>query len=246
MLDAGTLEAVDAYWAAFLGVVRAELRPAEPRVVAHAELGDYRGMFAQSFGGAPVVSLPVELLEPFAAAVAGAAADGWAEDEDRWRAVFGERIQAIIGPAAVWCADAGTLRHAPAGAGVRTRVLGDADRPALDAFRSALSGQEWEHGGSELDSGPVIGAFAGGELAVVAGHEVWGERIAHLAIVTHPAHRGRGLGAAAVALAARTALDGGLIPQYRTLRSNTPSMSIARRLGFVPYATSLAVRLRAG
>ncbi len=90
----------------------------------------------------------------------------------------------------------------------------------------------------------MIGAFAGGGLAVVAGYEVWGDQIAHLAIVTHPAHRGRGLGAAAFAFAARAALDAGLIAQHRALLSNTHSMSIARRLGFVPYSVSLAVRLR--
>ena len=242
MLARATLAAVDGYWAAFLGVTRADLRPPEPWVVAHAELGDYRGMYAQSFGAAPVVSLPVELLERFGTAAARAAAGAWAEDEDRWRAVFGERVQAVVGPAAVAYADAGTLRHFAADA--ELRVLGDADRRALDAFRRALPAQEWEHGGPEPGSGPVVGAFAGGELAAVAGYEVWGGRIAHLSIVTHPAHRGRGLGALAVALAARTALDRGLLPQYRTLLANTPAMSIARRLGFVPYATSLAVRLR--
>lgn len=245
MLARATLDVVDAYWVAFLGVVRAELRPAAPRVVAHAgELGDYSGMYAQSFGAAPVVSLPPELLDRFGAAVAGAAAEGWAQDEDRWRAVFGERAQAVVGPAAIAYADAGTLRNAHADA--RTRVLGDADRRALDAFRGALAAREWEDGGPDPGSDRVIGAFAGGELAAVAGYEVWGGCIAHLFVVTHPAHRGRGLGAFAAALAARTALDGGLIPQYRALESNTQSIRIARRLGFVPYATSLAVRLRPG
>lgn len=37
----------------------------------------------------------------------------------------------------------------------------------------------------------------------------------------------------------------GLIAQYRTLASNAPSIGIARRLGFVGYAASLAVRLYA-
>lgn len=36
----------------------------------------------------------------------------------------------------------------------------------------------------------------------------------------------------------------GLVAQHRALRSNTHSLRIARRLGFVPCAASLAVRLR--
>jgi hypothetical protein len=34
------------------------------------------------------------------------------------------------------------------------------------------------------------------------------------------------------------------VPQYRTLAGNTPSMVIARALGFVPYAYTMAVRFR--
>ena len=63
-----------------------------------------------------------------------------------------------------------------------------------------------------------------------------------IAIVTHPAHRGRGLGKAAVSAIARIALARGLVAQYRTLCANTPSMAIARALGFQRFATTLAIR----
>lgn len=242
MLAAETLDAVDGYWAAFLGVPRGQLRPAAPLAVPHAAgLAGYRGMYAQSFGGAaPIVSLPADLLARFGDDAAGAAGGGLVDDE-RWRRVFGGRMDAVVGPAAIAYADAGTFR--PSSTDADLRVLGDADRPAVDELRRAVSEEEWAHGGSEMGQAPVIGAFADGALAAVAGYEVWGERIAHIGIVSHPAHRGRGLGAAAVAGAARTALAAGLAAQYRTLASNTPSLGIARRLGFVAYATSLSVRL---
>jgi hypothetical protein len=35
---------------------------------------------------------------------------------------------------------------------------------------------------------------------------------------------------------------GVVVPQYRTLEGNAPSMAVAKRLGFVHYATSLALR----
>jgi GNAT superfamily N-acetyltransferase len=241
MLAPATVDAVDGYWSAFLGIPRSRLRPPRPLAVPHAGLGDYRGMYAQAFGGAPVVSLPGALLERHGRDAAEAAAGGLVND-DRWRAVFGARTDAVVGPAGVSYADAGTLRPAPSDTEVRP--LTEADRPALDALRDAMPGIEWEHGGGEYGGTPVFGAFADGALAARAGYEVWGGRIAHLGVATHPAHRGRGLGAAAFALAARAALDAGLIAQHRTLLSNTHSLGIARRLGFVPYAVSLAVRLR--
>ena len=55
---------------------------------------------------------------------------------------------------------------------------------------------------------------------------------------------GGGLGAAVFAFATRAAQDAGLVPQRRVLAFNTHSLQIARRLGRVPCATSLAVRLR--
>lgn len=240
MLAPATVDALDGYWAAWLNVPRARLRAPRPFAVPHAGPGGYAGMYAQAFGGAPVVSLPVHLLERFGPAASRAAADGLVDD-DRWRGVFGEGFDRVVGPAVIAYADADTLRASPA----RTdaRLLGEADGPALDALRAAVAVHEWEHGGSTLGDTPVAGAFVEGVLAAVSGYAVWGGRIAHLAVVAHPEFRGRGLGAAAVALGARTALDAGLIPQYRTLASNSSSMGIARRLGFVGYAVSLSVRL---
>ena len=198
-------------------------------------------MYAQAFGAAPVVSLPVEMLERFGAAAAEAAVG--LVDDGRWQAVFGARTDAVVGPALVAYADAGTFRRPSTDADVR--LLGEVDRPALDGLRGAVSAEEWDHGGSELGTLPVAARSRTGRWPRSPATRCWGGRIAHLGIVTHPAHRGRGLGAAAVALAAETALRAGLVAQHRTLASNAPSIDIARRLGFVGYATSLAVRLHA-
>jgi RimJ/RimL family protein N-acetyltransferase len=242
MISRTTLDQVDGYWAAYLGVPRERLRPAEPLLVAHAAgLDDYAGMYAQAFGGAaPVVSLPPALLERFGGLVVEAAA-GLVEDE-RWSRIFGDALERVVGRAEIRYADAGTLRAAPGD--VRVRLLDDADRAALERLRHTVDATEWEHGGSLQDAPAVAGTFVNGELAAVAGYRVWGGRIAHIGVVTHPAHRGRGLGAAVVERAARAALEAGLVPQYRTLASNAPSLRIADRLGFVPYAASFAVRLR--
>jgi GNAT superfamily N-acetyltransferase len=69
------------------------------------------------------------------------------------------------------------------------------------------------------------------------------ESIAHLHVVTHPRHRGRGLGRAVVAAAAEHAFDAGLLPQYQTLRENAPSMAIARKLAVVEYGSPVHIAL---
>lgn len=243
MLSLATLRTIDDYWAEFFGVPRGRLRPAAPLLVPHAAgLDDYAGMYAQSFGGAaPVVSLPAALLERFGGGVAEVAADGLVDD-GRWSRVFGSALERVVGPAEIRYADAGTLRPALVDAPVR--LLKEADRPALERLRRAVDATEWEHGGSQQDAHVVAGTFVDGELAAVAGYAPWDGRIAHLRVVTHPAQRGRGLGAGVVEHVARGALDAGLVPQYRALASNAASLRIADRLGFVPYAVSLAARLR--
>jgi predicted GNAT family acetyltransferase len=90
---------------------------------------------------------------------------------------------------------------------------------------------------------PASGVFAGGDLVALAGYEVLGSTIAHISVITHPAFRGRGFGRSTVSHLARVALAAGLVPQYRTLESNRASIRVAESLGFVHYASSVAVRL---
>jgi GNAT superfamily N-acetyltransferase len=67
-------------------------------------------------------------------------------------------------------------------------------------------------------------------------------QIAHIAVVTHPGFRGHGYARTVVSTLTEIALGRTFVPQYRTLEANAPSIAVARRLGFLQYATSLAVR----
>lgn len=235
-----TRRALDAYWAGVFGRGAAGLRPTAPVVLPRRAEDGFRGAYVMEFGAAPVALLSPGLMD-HAARVAAVLASGVREDAEPWRDLFGGAVDAVVGPAALRCADRGTFRPLPPSHAAR--LLTRDDLPHADALRRACTHAEWEHGGSRVGEDVAAGAFAGGELAALAGYEVWGGSIAHLAIVAHPAHRGQGHAAAAVSRAAAEALDRGLVAQYRTLESNAPSLAIADRLGFRPYARSLAVRL---
>jgi predicted GNAT family acetyltransferase len=64
--------------------------------------------------------------------------------------------------------------------------------------REACAVEEWQHGGSEFRRNEMAGVFKGHELAALASYQIWGEKIAPIAIVTHPAFRGQGYATAAV------------------------------------------------
>jgi RimJ/RimL family protein N-acetyltransferase len=151
-------------------------------------------------------------------------------------------VDGIIGPAFIsyGTADSLDLQDArfarPISSSVQIRRLQAACQP-----------EEWDHGGSEREHDETFGFVdPANELLALSGYEIWNDSIAHISIVTHPLYRGRGHGRAAVAIAAQHALAAGLLPQYRTLTSNSPSMNIAKRLGFTEYGFSVYVRLRAG
>ena len=248
-LASSTRGIVDAYWAAFFGCDREALRPPRALAVPHAGAADYAGAFAVEFGGAPLVSLPASLVNEL-----GPRMGTWesATIHDPSKAIeaaaiaFGTRAHEVIGPAYLGYADDGTLGTGCRCAdGVLVRLLSASDVLAVEALRDACTPREWEHGGSELGLHPAAGAFVAGELTALAGYEVWGGRIAHLAVLAHPGARGRGYARAAVAAVARHALDHALIPQYRTLDSNHASRAIADSLGFVRVATSVAVKFGA-
>jgi RimJ/RimL family protein N-acetyltransferase len=147
-------------------------------------------------------------------------------------------IAAIIGPAFIGYTDAKLFRPLSSG---DAQLLTIADEKAVEILRNACAAEEWDHGGSMFRPNEMVGLLRGQQLVAVASYKLWG---AHISIITHPAFRGRGHATTAVSELTRIVLDRKLVPQYRALEANEPSMAIARRLGFVHHATNMAIRFR--
>jgi hypothetical protein len=238
MLSPGTVEAVETYWASFFGCSRDTFHSGSCCVVSHGPaLADYHGIFIFVRGGSRVVSLP-----PNFAPQEGTSVESWTIATARDRRGLARRLGvaecAVIGPAMLSYAEAGSLRRVSASA----RMLTEADANAVTGLREVCPALEWEHGG--CGAGAVMGGvFEGGKLVALAGYEVWGGVIAQIAAITHPAFRNRGLGQDAVSTIALHATNSCLVPQYRTLESNIPSMAVAASGGSVPLAATTAIRL---
>lgn len=235
------LEIARRYWAADLGCPVDGLFDLPYRVVPHGPaMQDYHGVFGlfEVGTGHAVISVPaamadslMPLLEPVLSAC----------NPEALARALEPVADRVIGPAVIQYAS--EVKEREASASAQVRLLNADDIEATTRFREAVMPEEWEHGGSDL-SQPCFGAFVGNALVSLAGYEIWGGAIAHIAVVSRSDHRGLGSGRAVVQQAALHALEAGLLTQYRTLMSNAPSLRIAARLGFEPYAVSLAVRLR--
>jgi GNAT acetyltransferase len=239
-LDFTFLDLVDRYWAQFLGCSPEMLRKEKTQLLPHAGLGDYAGCYIIEFGAAPVVSLPPDEVESYRDVIAG-----WQPGVVRTAAIaqaaFHDRIARIIGPAFIGYTDTRLFKQLTCG---DARLLTDADEKAVEILRNACQAEEWDHGGSDFRPSEMVGVIRGEQLVAVASYEVWGECIAHISIISHPDARGLGHATTAVSKLTRIVLERDLVPQYRTLQASQPSMAIARRLAFVQYATSMAIRFR--
>jgi GNAT superfamily N-acetyltransferase len=211
------------------------------QIVPHAELDDYQGIFGFRRGVTAIISVPPDRLRHWQAVLAGITV-AEVDDPVVMAQLCGLPLSRAIGPAPLTYADAATLRPLPTAG---TRLLTTDDEAVHETLAAACDPAEWAHGGSAFDVLPLVGRFVADNLVALAGYERWGEQIAHIAVITHPAHRRRGYGAEAVSLLAETVVARGMIAQYRTLRANTAAVKLGATLGFIPYAETLALRLSA-
>ena len=226
-----------AYWSSHLGCSPEELFSLPLRLITHGQdLTGCDGVVALFRGSAAIVSIPPDREKPLRELITRPAG---AISPQFLASALSSVAERVVGPASIaYAPKVAAPAHSPCD-------LGPADTAARATLEQACSPEEWEHGGGSEED-PSSGIFVDGQLAALASYEIWGGTIAHISIVTHPAYRNRGYGRSAVAHAARRALTAGLLPQYRTLETNGPSLRIARSLGFQSYARSIAIRLRPG
>ncbi len=221
------------YWASWLGCSTEALFADPCHVITHGiELADYDGIFALFRRGAATISCPAASVQRLRHELPPAPTT-----PDRFASALQSQGK-VIGPAYIGYAEA--ITPTPGSA----RPLARSDAAAIERLQAACTNTEWDHGGGSVEDDPASGVFVGEQLVARASYQIWGETIAHVSIVTHPDFRGRGVGRQAVAHVSALAVARGLLPQYRTLEANRPSMRIADALGFVHYASSVAVRLR--
>lgn len=171
------------------------------------------------------------------AALTPALAERIGADALRRLSVTGLRM--AMAAAGVALHDADLVFHLPAGpvhapAVPVARQLGEADRPAFDAFRAAAPGDDLDAAAVDLDHWAAFGSFDGERLVSVASAYPWGGApIADLGLLTLPGDRGQGHARAVIGAIGRFARERGHEPQYRCQADNAASAAVARALGMV-------------
>ncbi|MGV3723817.1 MAG: GNAT family N-acetyltransferase [Actinomycetota bacterium] len=234
------MEAPLLFWSRFLGLTPEALLTPAVSVVPHAELAGYHGAWIFDYGTARVVSVPEALVDELR--MPAAALERAMDASQAAQALFGDRIERLIGPAYHGCLAPDAFRpYAPPGVRELTKV----DAPAVARLRGACSNTAWRYAGiDEARDAPRFGVWLDGCLASIAQNDAPAPGATSPGVVTHPYFRGRGCGKAAVSAAVTHALERGELVLYQTLLSNKPALAVAAALGFQDFGTHVAVRFR--
>jgi GNAT superfamily N-acetyltransferase len=147
-------------------------------------------------------------------------------------------VDQVLGPAELAFVDAQRFR--PAHADVEMLPAGDPGIGAL--LDSASPAEAGESGIAEITSAACV-LRSRDEVLAVSGYRTWPGDIAHLSVLTHPAHRGRGLAKYVASAAVAGALSDGLLPQWR---ARVPaSIRLAASLGFATLGSQFSVHIDA-
>ncbi len=197
----------------------------------HGQLGDYEGWYVAWRDGGVHVSAPSTAEADEVASLTNEAVVSLQEVEF-WHAFAHQRGLEVVGP--------GVHRYVDTDPGFADDVH-RVEPSTLRTLRDRVSDEDWwESSFDDALSEPGAVAFAVDGGGVVLSELDGAPRNVGLLVASDA--RGRGLGHELGRTAASYAVTNHGYARWRCRDTNVPSVRIAERLGFEPYATQLAVR----
>lgn len=228
------VDQVDDWWSDLFGIDRDEVwRAVTVTVQTHTRLEGYEGFFVAWRAEGVHVSLPAAADPAIAVALASAGLPAL-QTPDYWASFAASVHGRLIGPS--------THHYLDVDPGTDDRVV----RMGLDhvaGLRARVSADEWwESGFSDDDVEAGFGIIEDGELVAAATLSTWDGKPRDIGVLVAPAHRGRRLVDAVGRTAASHAIREHGLARWVARTDNRGSLGAARRLGFDPWCTQLAIR----
>lgn len=228
-MDLG-VEAASAAWARLAGLE--SLEALHVSVDPRSPLAPSGWIGILTIGSTVTASVPRADLED----AVTAALTGLAAAEVTTPGLVAQRMpptRATLGPAALLYPGASFL--------VPSEPPDRATAPELSALVAAVEQHELDESGvTHLESPVFVSRTTSGGVAAAAGYRRWANGVAHLSVLAHPAERNRGHGRRAAAMAIGSAMDEGLLPQWRA--RPVASQRTALALGFIRVGAQLSLQ----
>lgn len=226
-----TEDYLDEWWAERFSVARTALWRSFT-TMPHGTLGDYPGYFVAWRGDGVHVSLPTT-ADPDAVNALGQQAIATLQEPSFWRG-FAESIGlSLIGPS--------THAYLDRDPGTDARVE-PVDASVLASLEERVPEEDWRESGF-ADAPPLaFGLHEDGVLVAASNLHLFGDRPRDVGVLVAPEGRGRGLAAVVARRAASHAVREHGLARWGARNTNVASLATARRLGFEPWCTQLAIR----
>ncbi len=230
-------EQLKKFWFGELGLKESELVPNKTVVTKHGALAGYKGVFYFLGKGCCVISAPEKELSFLSRVYEGISALE-AFSSEAITKILGGKLDLIVGPA--WIGMISEKWFTPCH-GDQTQLLESGDVMAL---LEACTEEERAHSSLGGNMEETVGLYIGNLLVAAAGYEIRGGCVAHIGVLVHPLHRGKGYSKVVISAITERALNTDYGVQYQTLVSNQASVKAAAALGFKPFAFTIAARLK--
>jgi RimJ/RimL family protein N-acetyltransferase len=200
-------------------------------VRAHTVLGDYPGLFVAWRGEGLHVSAPPSEVDDLTARLRETDA-GTSRHTAFWQSLAEARKVALIGPS--------THHYLDADPGPAPGVVVPTGAE-LASLHRRVGDAEWQESGL-ADTALPFGLRQDGELVAASNLRAWDQTPRDVGVLVAPEARGRGLGAVVGRHAASYAIREHGLARWCARNTNAASLATARRLGFTPWCTQLALR----
>ena len=232
---------IDAYWACnYFGCTISDFRNQYDIVCPHFYLLGYNGVFIMNVYNKFVISAPEDKISIFSQIInRGNDLFDYQYLQSQLKDKFGQ----FIGPSWIGYPMNNKSCENPE----NTQILNKTDNKRILVFkqlRPCCDQTEWLHSGIDEASEYIAVRFLGDIIVSVASYEKWGEKVAHIGIITHPKFRNKGYAKNVLSLLTEFINQQGLIPQYRTLCMNIPAIRTAVKCGYAEYASHVSIRFK--
>jgi GNAT superfamily N-acetyltransferase len=156
---------------------------------------------------------------------------------DDWSAAFAGAAE-VRGPARLAYIDLRMFPDEDEPAHTEVCRVGD---DAVAEFVAAVPAEDRDEAGLQDNTSLLACLRRDGVIVAAAGYRVWLDELAHVSVLVAPEHRGAGLATMVARDATRSALEHGLIPQWRA--RPPASQAVARKLGYVDLGQQISVNL---
>jgi hypothetical protein len=231
-MSSATDALADQWVAVLLGLSVANVWRPGVRVVRHAGLGDYPGIWVLRRADAIRVSVPKDTDDAAIDDLAARAPDELI-DTAFWRSFAPTRGFVVLGPSVHAFTDE-PVAAAP--------DVEQVDPSAHAGLRDAVDEAEWSESGFAADVPLAFALRSGGDIAAASNLTPFRGVPTDVGVLTHPAHRGRGHRTIVARAATAYAVHRFGLARYRALATNQPSRAIAAALDYEDRFDQLAIR----